>query len=205
MYSCIACLMDYMFSIVKLLNCNFQVWIYIILVLPSSAVLKPAQADLVLIIFILSPSSPLNLFRDLIIPAASSEEGGRHCGTGAPAGTPAPTVGGATEYPSSVESNSLDMSELDLSTGDTQKFAKGGARGGCEDFGCPRNKTLGHRHLPGGAGLCRWEEKKFKIKNSSTRGFPATHDRFNVYFSCSAYLSIYETGTRRTPGQLLTM
>jgi hypothetical protein len=32
---------------VKLLNCNFQVLIYIILVLPSSAVLKPAQAGLV--------------------------------------------------------------------------------------------------------------------------------------------------------------
>jgi len=40
-----------MFSIVKLLNCNFQVKIYIILVLPSSAVLKPAQAGLVTPIF----------------------------------------------------------------------------------------------------------------------------------------------------------
>ncbi len=37
-----------MFSIVKLLNCKFQVQIYIILVLPSSAVLKPAQAGLVI-------------------------------------------------------------------------------------------------------------------------------------------------------------
>jgi hypothetical protein len=36
-----------MFSIVKLLNCKFKVKIYIILVLPSSAVLKPAQAGLV--------------------------------------------------------------------------------------------------------------------------------------------------------------
>jgi hypothetical protein len=32
---------------VKLLNCKFKVKIYIILVLPSSAVLKPAQAGLV--------------------------------------------------------------------------------------------------------------------------------------------------------------
>ncbi len=39
--------MDDMFSIVKLLNYKFQVKIYIILVLPSSAVLKPAQAGLV--------------------------------------------------------------------------------------------------------------------------------------------------------------
>jgi len=41
-----------MFSIVKLLNCNFQVLTYIILVLPSSAVLKPAQAGLVIIIIV---------------------------------------------------------------------------------------------------------------------------------------------------------
>jgi hypothetical protein len=47
LYSCIACLMDDMFSIVKLLNCKFKVKIYIILVFPSSAVLKPAQAGLV--------------------------------------------------------------------------------------------------------------------------------------------------------------
>jgi hypothetical protein len=39
--------MDDMISIVKLLNCKFKVKIYIILVLPSSAVLKPAQAGLV--------------------------------------------------------------------------------------------------------------------------------------------------------------
>jgi hypothetical protein len=42
--------MDDMFSIVKLLNCKFKVKIYIILVLPSSAVLKPAQAGLVNIV-----------------------------------------------------------------------------------------------------------------------------------------------------------
>ncbi len=40
-----------MFSLVKLLNCKFKVKIYIILVLPSSAVLKPAQAGLVVSYF----------------------------------------------------------------------------------------------------------------------------------------------------------
>jgi hypothetical protein len=39
---------------VKLLNSKFKVKIYIILVLPSSAVLKPAQAGLVLFVVVFS-------------------------------------------------------------------------------------------------------------------------------------------------------
>ena len=54
--------MDDMFSIVKLLNCKFKVKIYIILVLPSSAVLKPAQAGLVLLLDLIIRFSALKAY-----------------------------------------------------------------------------------------------------------------------------------------------